>query len=1068
MYIRRYAIRILTLIAAVLISIGAAAAFTAAMPDNTANAATQISPYSFTPSRFARLFATDDGYVRIDVNHDANYNCPDGAVVVEDYDDNFNLVNRHMIPCELPKYGGAYRGSDAYYLAFGDTTTQRTDGKEVLRIVKYDLDWNRLGSDSVTCGNTDHGLECDINTPFDRTSDMLEMNGYLYIVFSHTGHPLDGKRHQGYYMVRFNEQTMKMEIIEHDASHSFSQNITAKDKDNIYVLEENEGSYANIIWKLSEDNPKRDNVNYIGGSHPGDPYERHVAVRTIRYGAGRTSDLGINTLASADAIKLSGNYILSTGTSADQTRAEELQRKRDAEVDFNLQVHAISMNDFCEEQTTLKWETNTGDVVRYSSKLVKINNNRFLVMWQVKADPATISGADVNAVNTIKYAFIDGTGKLISSVYTKHATLSEVEPVYKNGKVTFYSSSSAVLTFYSIDATDGSFTSKVHLTAGKEARFTLNNGVLKISGSGEIREGFSYDLGPIADKVKEIIVGEGITGIGTDAFAYLKSTDSIDLPSSLKNIGNYILPTYNSYHHLKLILRAKTAPQIKIDSLYTYFGDFYAPRGSTGYDKGNWSNYLVKFCDVDFKVKIDAAHFPDNYFRQIVKDNFDLDKNIYLTGDEVCEATGLYLDLIENGTNIQDLTGIEYFTDAERIQLIGGKLKTVDLSKLTKLKSLIIRSNSLKSIDLSNNKELEILYLENNDLTELDISHNTKLESLSCSNNGLTALDISNNPLIKFLYCYDNQITQLDLGKNKNLLKAVKEGTKTVYRVGDNYHDSYSYRKDDEYYVLELDQSVFISGAKLIKLDKKSIDIICYRGATINAKAIGITDKIKWKSSNDKIATVDSQGGVTARMAGQVTITASAGGKKATCKVTVLYEDVTNKDDFWFTPTNYLTAKGVVKGYYNQTYFKPANECTRAQMLTFMWRLAGCPEPESKTCVFPDVKQDNYFYKPVIWAVEKGITTGYPDNTFRPQNVCTRAQTVTFLWRMAGKPDPKSTENKFTDVKPTAYYYVPTLWASEKKILAGYDDNTFRPQGKCLRRQMVTFLYKYDKYVNGN
>ena len=202
-------------------------------------------------------------------------------------------------------------------------------------------------------------------------------------------------------------------------------------------------------------------------------------------------------------------------------------------------------------------------------------------------------------------------------------------------------------------------------------------------------------------------------------------------------------------------------------------------------------------------------------------------------------------------------------------------------------------------------------------------------------------------------------------------------------------------------------------------------------------------------------------------MAGQVTITASAGGKKATCKVTVLYEDVTNKDDFWFTPTNYLTAKGVVKGYYNQTYFKPANECTRAQMLTFMWRLAGCPEPQSKECKFPDVKQENYFYKPVIWAVEKGITTGYSDNTFRPQNVCTRAQTVTFLWRMAGKPAPKSTENKFTDVKPTAYYYIPTIWASEKKILAGYDDNTFRPQGKCLRRQMVTFLYKYDKYVNG-
>ena len=131
-------------------------------------------------------------------------------------------------------------------------------------------------------------------------------------------------------------------------------------------------------------------------------------------------------------------------------------------------------------------------------------------------------------------------------------------------------------------------------------------------------------------------------------------------------------------------------------------------------------------------------------------------------------------------------------------------------------------------------------------------------------------------------------------------------------------------------------------------------------------------------------------------------------------------------------------------------------------MMTFIWRLEGCPEPESKTCKFTDVKSSDYFFKPVIWAVEKGITTGYSDGKFKPQNVCTRAQTVTFLWRLAGSPDyMKNNKCKFNDVKKSDYYYLPVIWASECGIVAGYSDNTFRPKGECLRRQMVTFLYKY-------
>ena len=252
-----------------------------------------------------------------------------------------------------------------------------------------------------------------------------------------------------------------------------------------------------------------------------------------------------------------------------------------------------------------------------------------------------------------------------------------------------------------------------------------------------------------------------------------------------------------------------------------------------------------------------------------------------------------------------------------------------------------------------------------------------------------------------------------------------------------------------------------------LNLDKSNLSIVCGKTDTLKATLTGASSAVSWKTSDKKIATVDGSGKIKTKMAGTVTITATAAGKTAECTVTVLYKDVTKSKDFWFAPTNYLTAKGVVKGYDNQTKFKPANKCTRAQMVTFIWRLMGEPAPKAKTCKFKDVKKTDYFYKACIWGNEKKIVEGYKDGTFGPQIVCARRHAVTFLWRLAGNPAPKTKTNKFSDVKKSDYFYKATLWASEENILAGYSDGTFKPNGNCLRRQMVTFLYKYDKFING-
>ena len=173
-----------------------------------------------------------------------------------------------------------------------------------------------------------------------------------------------------------------------------------------------------------------------------------------------------------------------------------------------------------------------------------------------------------------------------------------------------------------------------------------------------------------------------------------------------------------------------------------------------------------------------------------------------------------------------------------------------------------------------------------------------------------------------------------------------------------------------------------------LTLNKSADSVVCGKTDTLKATLKGSRAKITWTSSDPKVATVDADGKVTAKMAGSATITAAAAGKSASCTVTVLYKDVTKSKDFWFAPTNSLTAKGVVKGYDKQTKFKPANECTRAQMVTFIWRLMGEPAPKAKTCKFKDVKKSDYYYKACIWGNENHIVEGYKNGTFGPKIVC--------------------------------------------------------------------------------
>ena len=165
------------------------------------------------------------------------------------------------------------------------------------------------------------------------------------------------------------------------------------------------------------------------------------------------------------------------------------------------------------------------------------------------------------------------------------------------------------------------------------------------------------------------------------------------------------------------------------------------------------------------------------------------------------------------------------------------------------------------------------------------------------------------------------------------------------------------------------------------------------------------------------------------------------------------------KDSWFHDPVYWAVDKGITDGI-DDYHFSPDTTCTRAQMVTFLWRAAGQPAPSSTSTYFVDVDTSLYYADAVLWAVDKGITDGTDDTHFSPNDTVTRGQCVTFLWRYAEQPAPTSTENPFNDVTEKDYFYAPVLWAVEKGITDGTSDTTFSPKNDCLRSQVVTFLYR--------
>ena len=234
--------------------------------------------------------------------------------------------------------------------------------------------------------------------------------------------------------------------------------------------------------------------------------------------------------------------------------------------------------------------------------------------------------------------------------------------------------------------------------------------------------------------------------------------------------------------------------------------------------------------------------------------------------------------------------------------------------------------------------------------------------------------------------------------------------------------------------------------------------------AAVKGSTVTITAKPDNGYRLDKLTVIDQSGNrlsLSDQGNGKYTFIMPAGKVSvepvfAPIKAQPEFKDV-EKDSYYHDAVHWAREKGITEGTSTDT-FSPGASCTRAQMVTFLWRAAGSPGPKSAANPFKDINESDYYYSAILWAIENGITSGTGAGTFSPTATVTRGQTVTFLHRAAGSPLAGS--SGFNDVSDGAYYAKAVAWAAENGITSGTGSNKFAPNADCTRAQIVTLLYR--------
>ena len=461
------------------------------------------------------LSVCEGGYMRVYV---------DKTVYIEYYDEKLNILSKKSIEPELPMWGGFYAAKEAYYLVEGQRNSDCKNGTEVVRIIKYDKNWKRVGSGSIY---SEEGWDYEIRRPFDAGCvNMTEQNGILYVFTSREGYidEMYGRGHQGMMLISLNEKTMETKIVEANLNHSFTQFIDSDEKW-LYLYELSEGNRATTLSRWRPES--------------GWSYE---TIPVLKYGGRRTSGWAIPTFAYADDVAVSDHSVLGVGYSIDQSMYDEADRS-DNNI-YNIYLTVTPKDSFTEADTKLIWLTDYKEKFNafFNLSLAKVNDNRFMVMWEeveriekrverVSYDPSNPN--DPFSGGKLHYLFVDSNGNKVSKEFTASASASQCKPILNDSKMIYCASVGGAVggavCFYTINAETGELNKKIFRVAGEQISWKMEGNTLTFSGKGALTlKPYGY-LG-----VQKVVIRDGITEIGSGVFLNTRPYDVVIPPSVTK------------------------------------------------------------------------------------------------------------------------------------------------------------------------------------------------------------------------------------------------------------------------------------------------------------------------------------------------------------------------------------------------------------------------------------------------------------------------------------------------------------------------------------------------------
>ena len=401
--------------------------------------------------------------------------------------------------------------------------------------------------------------------------------------------------------------------------------------------------------------------------------------------------------------------------------------------------------------------------------------------------------------------------------------------------------------------------------------------------------------------------------------------------------------------------------------------------------------------------------------------------------------------------------------DQEKIASLKG------IEYFPNLRQIDCEYHKLRSIDASKNKKLMVLHVDHNQLTKIDVTQNPEMMRIEAGYNQLTTLDVSKNPKLIEFNCNDNHLSTIDVSHNPALEELiVPNNPLTTLDVRHNTKLWSLYCNNCALTSLDISQNTSLAIREVAEFN--------YFECDGNVRVVDQRTDVTLPAPFDVAKVKSVKGGTFDQATGKFSFANGVNeatyqydvGRDQTKTFTLKCNPVDDSNpfvdvqpsDFYYAPVQWAVEKGITGGTSAST-FSPNKSCTRGQAVTFLWNEAGKPAPKADSSEFTDVPADAYYAKAVQWAVEQGITSGMSATSFAPEAVCDRAQIVTFQWRANGSP-AVADGSTFGDVPQDAYYKQAIQWAVKNDITSGTGGNKFSPAKSCTRGEIVTFLYRAE------